>query len=233
MAMLKVRPLSPDDLEALRALPMFYGLPDAVLAELLAGATVRRFGADTLLFNAGDPVTRFFVVLEGAVRLFALDEDGQQGVLEILHPVRSFAEAAMFGSGRYPLNAEATRGTTLVQIEAGAFLRHLRENRQLARDMIANLHHWERRLLEEIGQVKFLSPAQRLSSFLLGLTERSAGEARFRLPMSKATIASRIGIEPESLSRALQRLRHLGVTCHGDEVRIADVAALRRYCAGH
>ncbi len=230
--MLKVRPLADDDLDALREVPLFSELPRQTMQGLLTGATVRRFGADTLLFNAGDKADRFFVVLAGMVRLFALDEEGQQGVMEIIFPVRSFAEAAMFGSGRYPLNAEAERGTTLVQIEGAGFLRQLRENPQLARDVVASLHQWERRLLKEICQHKFLSPAQRLSAYLLGLTSQENGEASLQLPLSKATIASRIGIEPESLSRALQRLRTIGVTCQGDQVRIADLDSLRRYCRG-
>jgi DNA-binding Lrp family transcriptional regulator len=51
-----------------------------------------------------------------------------------------------------------------------------------------------------------------------------------RLPYRKSLIASRIGIAPESLSRAMARLVELGVKSRGDEVAIEDVKKLRRFC---
>jgi hypothetical protein len=39
-----------------------------------------------------------------------------------------------------------------------------------------------------------------------------------------------LGMTPERLSRAMARLRERGVTSHGRQVVIADVAALRRAC---
>ena len=54
----------------------------------------------------------------------------------------------------------------------------------------------------------------------------------FRYPNSsqtnKSILASRIGIAPESLSRALNRLKAVGVETHGREVEITDLDALRR-----
>ena len=54
------------------------------------------------------------------------------------------------------------------------------------------------------------------------------------LPYEKALIAKRLGMTPESLSRALFKLRPLGVSVNQENVSIADVAALRRYVTmGH
>lgn len=210
--------------------PLFERLAPADVASLLDGAQLRRFQAEKLLFSAGDSASRFFIVLEGRVRLFALSSDGQQSVVDIVGAGSSFAEAAMFASRRFPLNAEVERGALLVQVDGPDFLRKLRSRPMLAFDIMAGLRRWELRIQAEIYQLKSLTPVQRLASFLLGLTDQQAGAAQLRLPFKKTIIASRVGIEPESLSRALRRLRDVGVECDGNTVSIADVAGLRHFC---
>lgn len=170
------------------------------------------------------------MVAEGAVKLSVLDADGNETIIEIIGAGNSFAEAAMFGSGRFPVSAGAMAGTRLITIEATTFLRKLEENRQLGLDMLAALGRWQLRLMAELRQLKAHTPAQRLAWYLLQLSEASAGAARFKLPYRKSVIAARIGITPESLSRALARLAEFGVETLGDEVLIQDVQRLRRFC---
>jgi hypothetical protein len=52
------------------------------------------------------------------------------------------------------------------------------------------------------------------------------------LPVEKALIAARLGMQPETLSRGLARLRRVGVVVHAREVEIPDVAALRALVEG-
>jgi CRP/FNR family transcriptional activator FtrB len=96
--------------------------------------------------------------------------------------------------------------------------------------MLAALSNWHRLLMREITELKMKSPGQRLGSYLLSLVEVDKGETRVKLPLKKTVIASRIGITPESLSRAMSRLRTLGVMSEGNIVSIADVQALRTFC---
>ena len=64
--------VSSKDIEAVWRTPLFAGLPRESVDALLAGASARAFEVDSLLFSAGDVADRFFVVVEGSVRLFAL-----------------------------------------------------------------------------------------------------------------------------------------------------------------
>ena len=97
--------------------------------------------------------------------------------------------------------------------------------------MLSGLSRWQSRLIHEIGELKSKSPGQRLATFLLALATKTAGDGaseRVRLPLTKSVLASRIGIAPESLSRALNRLKAVGVETHGREVELTDLEALRR-----
>lgn len=225
------RPLAPDDLRALRAAPLFSRLGHAELEAVAATGSVRWYEHATLLFSAGDEADAFYAVAAGSVHLFALTPEGDQSLVTIVSSGETFAEAALFGAGRFPVNAEVQAETTLVRIDGRAFLKALRENQALGFRMLDSLLARQVFLIHEIHHLKTHSPSQRLASYLLSLIESEAWKGRGRLPVRKQLIASRIGIEPESLSRALRRLDEAGVVCEGDDVIVEDEALLRAYCA--
>lgn len=229
--MAESRPLTPADLRALPGAPLFARLAPEEMEAVAATGSVRRYDHAALLFSAGDPCDAFYAVVEGAAHLFALSPEGDQSLLTLVGPGESFAEAALFGAGRFPVNAEVHPDTTLVRIDGRLFLKALRDNQRLGFRMLDSLLARQTFLIHEIHHLKTHSPTQRLASYLLSLMESEAWKGRGRLPVRKQLIASRIGIEPESLSRALRRLDTAGVVCEGDDVVVADEALLRAYCA--
>lgn len=224
--------LSSSDLDLVATAPLFSGVERSDLAALLAQSQTAIYQKPVLLFNQGDKADRFFVVLAGQVNLFAMTKNGQQSIIEIFTPVATFAEAAIFQSGEFPLNCEVLGGTKLVHVPAPPFLNHLAQHPPLSMILLKSLSRWQSRMTAEIAEIKSRSPAQRLASFLLAFAAKGdddEGDTKLRLPLAKATLASRIGITPESLSRALARMKHLGVESRGREIFIADIAALRRF----
>ena len=219
-----------EDFETVSRVPLFSGLTPISVSELLNGSSVHCFSTESLLFSAGDLADRFFVVLSGAVRLGILDCQGNETIIEVVGPGTSFGEGALFASRRYPVQAEALAGTRLVSINGSRFIRAMLENKALAFEMLDSMGRWQLRLMAELRQLKLQSPAQRLGLYLLLLAEEAAPDACMRLPYRKSLIAKRIGITPESLSRALSRLAHFGVESRGDMIVIRDVEALRQFC---
>ncbi|CCG41485.1 helix-turn-helix domain-containing protein [Magnetospirillum molischianum] len=224
--------MSPDDLALCARAPLLMGLSGEDLALLLDGARVVSYPDAAPLFTQGDPADRFFIVLAGRATLFILTETGEKSVIELFDPICSFAEAAILSSGLFPLHCEVATGSRLVHIPAALFLRRLEERPALGLTLLSGLARWRWRLADEIAGLKSRSPAQRLAAFLLGLAPAGEAEGRVRLPLSKTVLASRIGIAPESLSRALVRLRSHGVEARGREIILADIAALRRFSSG-
>lgn len=221
--------LGAEDREALRRVPLFDGLAADTVAALTAEARVVVYQDQTQVLSRGDRADRFFVVLAGRVRLFVLTAEGRESVIDFIEPGQSFAEAAIFGTCTVPVNAEAEPGTRLILVPAKPILARVAEDAGAARAMMDSLARWQRHLVGRVGGFKARSPGQRLAAALLALTEAEGGAVTLRLAGTKADLASHIGITPESLSRAMGRLRAIGVTCRGPEVTIADIAALRRY----
>lgn len=216
--------------DVVSALPLFDGILPQVLNRLLADSATITRRRSTLLFGAGDEADCFYIVLDGAVKLFALSPDGKESIVEIFGPGTSFAEAAMLSTGEFPLHAEVIEDATLIRVGRRAFLYTLHSDHALAYRMLAAMVAWNRRLGAEIAALKELTPWQRVAGFLLAQTPATEGEVKVTLPFNKEILASRVGIRRESLSRVLGRLKALGVHTVGNTIRIDDVDALRRAC---
>jgi len=222
--------LGPEEIARIAHIGPFADLPLDDVAGLVGGAHVRDHAKHSLLFSQGDVADRFYVCLDGRVKLFTATEEGDENVVGVFSSGQSFGEAAMFASGRFPVNAEVVEDARLVQIMAEPMIQHLSDNKDLAFRMLGLMARRHRRFQKDIADFKSKSPGQRLGGFLLALTDVESGPANAQLPFDKALIAARIGIKPESLSRALARLREIGVDCHGREVDIENVETLRAFC---
>ena len=58
-------------------------------------------------------------------------------------------------------------------------------------------------LVFQLENVSSRSTVQRLALFLLRLCDGHTGDCRIQLPLDKNLIAARLGMQPETLSRAL------------------------------
>ena len=111
-------------------------------------------------------------------------------------------------------------------IDGEALRRKIRENPDLALSMLASASHQLKHLVEQIEQIKLLSAPQRIADFLIKQCRTRQGACVVELPYEKALIASRLGMKPESFSRAIAKLRNLGVSVDHEFVSIADVTTL-------
>jgi CRP-like cAMP-binding protein len=223
--------LCPEELETVACLPLFAGIHRDRLVRLLTGSIVRRYERNAVLFLEGEPATRFFVVLDGWVRLFRESEDGHHSTIAVFGRGDSFAEAAILGSGRYPVSGSVVTSARLVNVPATSFLRQLREDPEIALNMLAAMYGHLRRLVRQVEQLTHRSSVQRVADFLLQLCPHGERQAEIDLPLDKALIAARLGMQPETLSRSLSRLREAGVETSGSRVAVSDVPRLRQLAA--
>ena len=220
------------DIEILRRVPLFAGLDESQLGDLLRDVSVRDHPKGQLLFQQGDTADRFYVVLGGWVKIFRLTPDGDEAVMALFARGESFAEAAMFMGGQFPASAEVVEQARLLRVESRPFKNRLHAEPEIAVAMLASVSLRMHYLVGQIEQLQVRSSTQRVADFLLKLCSSEDGPTEIALPYDKSLIASRLGMKPESFSRALARLRDLGVRTERSRVSIADAAALAEYCAG-
>jgi len=219
--------ITPGDLRCLGRVPLFTGLVPDDMRKLLASSAIRCYPDQTTLFLEGDPAERFFIIMEGWVKLYRLREDGQELVVSLASPGESFAEAAIFDSNVYPVSAVCIADTRLLVVSAESMMRELRENIDFTLNILASMSRQMRNNITLLHQLLAMSSTERLADFLLGLCIITEGETQIQLPLDKSLIAARLGMQPETFSRALSKLKSAGVSNIGSSVVIKDVAKLR------
>jgi CRP-like cAMP-binding protein len=220
------------EMAMLRRATLFQGFSKTALGTMLACSAIRTANRGATLFVQDEPADRFYLVLEGWVKLYRTTAAGAVSVIHVVARGETFAEAAMFASGRFPVTAEAASDCRLLAITRAAFTRTLETEPSAVMATLAALSLRLRSQVQEIEQRQVQPAAQRVGSFLLSLCPPEEGRVSFDLPFEKGLIARRLGMKPETLSRTLSKLREVGVRTSGARVTVSAVEALRKFC-GH
>lgn len=232
-ALARVKGLSAHDLTLIRKVALLRGLDGGALVRLLEPAALVVAPKGATLFTQDTPADRFHVLLSGWVKLYRVSPEGEEAVVGVVAPGESFAEAAMFSSGRYPVGAEAVDRSRLLAFARSDLMRIMEEDSSVALAMLASLSVRLRGLVGMIEQLQARSAPKRAGAFFLRLAPDGAeGAVTVALPFDKGLIAKRLGMRAETFSRALRRLREIGVSAEGGVIAIGDVGALRDYCEG-
>lgn len=221
------------DRDALAASALFATLDPGLAGELLAHARVHAHEAGQLIFCEGDRADALYVVIEGWVKLYRLTPSGEEAIVGAFTRGESFAEPVFFLGGGYPASAEAASRARLLRIDAARFGAAIERRPELASAILASIVFHTERLSAEIASLKLLSTPRRLADFLIRSSPEGAARAAIVLPHEKALLAGRLGMTPESLSRALAALRGVGVSVERDRIVVPDLAALRGFARSH
>jgi CRP-like cAMP-binding protein len=220
--------LTAGDLQIITRLAVFRGLKAETVQHVIAPATAVMLRPHELIMRQDDPATAFFIVIDGWVKLYRSTPAGDETVIEIMTKGDSFAEAVAFTGNRYIATAESVSTARVGRIPADHLVRCIRGSPDIALAMIASISQHMHHLVQQVEQLKAQSGVQRVAEFLASLSLAEHGHCAVALPYDKILIAGRLGLTPESLSRAFARLRTIGVIVDNSNVIVSDVAKLRR-----
>jgi CRP/FNR family transcriptional regulator, dissimilatory nitrate respiration regulator len=218
----------------LSALPLFHEVPAPALARLAEGCTLRRFARGEPVFRVGDPCEEFHVAVIGQVKLFALSPDGHEKVIELIGPGSTFAEALMFTGRPYIVGAEAVTDALVLSVGKQAVLAEIAADPGFALHMLAGVSRRLHGLVRDVEAYSLHSGAQRIIGYLLREVDDEDGQGckpvTVSLPVSKATIASRLSLTPEYFSRVLHELEAAGlIEIDRRDIRIREPQRLAQY----
>jgi CRP/FNR family transcriptional regulator, transcriptional activator FtrB len=219
------------DRRTIESLPYFQGLSAQELDWLLEGSLVQSFAAETILIEQGERPEFLHVVLGGRVGLLGEGADGRETVVEFMETGESFILAAVLTDAPYLMSARVLTDARILLLSAARLRERVAADPALAVKMLASLARNFRMLVRQVKDLKLRTTHQRLGCYLLALADgQGGGPVDVELPVDKRLIAARLGMTPESLSRAFATLRPLGVMTSGQHVVIADVETLVRHC---
>jgi CRP-like cAMP-binding protein len=218
----------------LNPLPFFKGLPESDLQAIIQASTVKNFSKNKPIFHQGDKAERFFVILDGWVKLFRNTDEGEEVIVALFTRGGVFGEAAVFGSVGYPFSATTIEEAVIMEIPASFIKEQSKINSNIMTRVMSSMSREMRNLQMENEHMAIMSAPQRVGCLLLQLSSGMIGKGgTFSFPYDKSLAASRLGMKPETFSRALAQLRSIGVTTKGSEIKIDSFQCLASYCCGH
>jgi len=208
--------------------------PVDAIAERLARAPVKSLAPHEQLFREGETKTSVYQVLEGAFVLYRLLPNGRR-------QVTGFAvsgDMVGLGAGNSHVCSAESSGTAKVRALPVITLHRMAgEDSHLSMqlyDAVSRELATAQDLLMAVGR---LSAAERVATFLLGLSERNARALRpadrIELPMTRCDIADFLGLTTETVSRTLTKLTNAKIISrHPGYIRILNAEALEDVTAG-
>lgn len=218
----------------LRQLPLFEGVLSTEAETAFADATVLTRDAGTVLFEAGMPAETLYVVAVGRIRLsFGGGPDtGGSRLLGVLGRGDTIGLAALLRGDLYPVTAVVVDDALLVSLPAACVQRLMVDHPTIAARLVGDMGAKLARFVRDIGGFTQRSARARVARLLNDL-HRSVGEAPDAAEIAfgepKRTIASRLAMTPETLSRELHALVESGlIESRRTRFRVLDAAGLAR-----
>jgi CRP/FNR family cyclic AMP-dependent transcriptional regulator len=195
--------ISPVDV--LRSHPIFGKLPPKVLEQLGAYATRKRVRRGTQIFGKNDPGSGLMAVLHGAVKISVPTVDGREAVLNLIHAGELFGEIALLDGRPRTADATAMEDSELMVIERRDFLPFVREQPEIAVNLIEILCARLRRTSEQVEDLMFMSLPARLAKTLLRLANLDGTENKpVQFAMTQRELSQMIGMSRESTNKQLR-----------------------------
>lgn len=173
---------------------------------------------------------RLFLLLQGSVGLSTAEDGGAATMVEILSPGEAFPVSAVLLRTAHPVAAVALAPCRLLAMPAEEVREAAAKDSGLMRAALEQMTRQWRLLVDQVVDLKTRDATQRAARFLA--RRLGAPRGAVEIPEPRGAIAARLGMTPESLSRALHGLEAAGLLrLHGRRVDVPDRAALLRVAA--
>lgn len=207
----------------------FSHLPSSLQDSLLSLARVRRLPAGQRLFARGDAPCGLYAVLEGAIRVGAVSEQGKEALLSLVEPVQWFGEICLFDGQPRTHDADAVGPCVLLHIPHATLLAFLEQQPQHWRQLALLMSHKLRLTLINLEQLTLLPAPARVAHRLL-MIAAGYGEtaARRVLQLPQEQLALLLSLSRQTTNQILKDLEHQGMLRLGyGEIELLDTPRLR------
>lgn len=217
--------------QALRRDSVFFHKNEALIDALAGGGRIMTCAKGQVLFMQDDVAGWFYVVESGWVKIFRETLDGDEVITDVLPAGSMFGETAIFSNSTYAGCAEIIEPATIHVYPLPVLGAAVRRDPSLALAMLEHVCRQNSAQALEIEHRSVQNAAQRVGCFLLKLCgEYREGHVTLHLPYDKTVVAARLGMQPETFSRALSRLQaDTGLRVKGASITIDDLDILIRY----
>lgn len=215
------------------------------LSKLESASGQESFQAGELIFKEGDRPAHYFIVISGVLKLTKIDPDGERHIVALMFPGDLLCGTFQ---PRQTCSAEAATDLKVCAMALETIQDLLDEAPKFERVLLQAATHQLEACQEWMLLLRGCPAYQRVAGFLYLLGKRAqpridfaqqhgAVPLRFTLPLSRAEIASFLGITVETVSRQMTLMRKHAVIelppCRDyREVIVSDIWLLAEHATG-
>ena len=220
-----------------RNLCFAHGAGAEALAQLDAAVELRiRLGAGDYLYRIGDPFRSLYAVRSGCLMNSLHDDTGREQVAGF-HMLGDVVGVGGIGHEAYIFDMRALEPSEVCEVPFERLEALAARGPALRGNILKIFARYRNRDAGTQSLRRKGSAEARVAAFLLDfsgrLEARGRDAARFRLPMSRADIASHLGLSIAAVGRALALLKQRGIaSAVRGAVVISDRAGLQSLAAG-
>jgi len=200
---------------------------DAV-QQLIDRRPVTRCRKGKILFHEDEPASFSYFVVSGTVKLSRYNLSGTEVLIDLVDGGRWVALECLACWGDYGCHAEVVTGNAeVVAVPNDEVRRLMSRSPDIALQITALVSESMERLEQHIELLKTRTGTQRVAEYIRSRCGRRSGAQVVDLPCDKLLLARFLGLQPESFSRCLSKLKRLGITGkYGKGILVNDASRL-------
>ena len=191
----------------LKQVPLFTGLAEEEIQELMALAKRRTFRSGEVIFHRDDHGQVLYVIKEGKVKICLISPDGQEISLAVLGKGECFGEFAILDSRPRSADAVAMEKVECYTLQRSDFHNAVMKNPKIAIQIMEVLTGRLRTTDEMIEDLIFLDVPGRVAKKLLELADSHGVKAengvRIEVRLTQQELASMVGASRESVNKVM------------------------------
>ncbi|MCB1043873.1 MAG: Crp/Fnr family transcriptional regulator [Acidobacteria bacterium] len=215
------------DNKILRTVPLFDGMGQTALDEILRLTVRKSFSKETILVQENEMGETMYMILSGKVKVTNVGTDGKEVILSVLGPGDFFGEMALLDEEPRSATVVTLDQTEALLLRRKEFMNLLEQNREMLSNLLATLSQRLRHANSQIRSLALLDVLGRIAKLLLEIAEKEGrklldGSVVFRRPTHQE-IASMVGTSRETVSRMIGELSRDGyLRISGKDIIIRD-----------
>lgn len=197
----------PSETTYLKQVPLFIGLADEDIGEMMAVAKRRTFRSGEVIFHRDDPGTVLYVIKEGKVKISLISPDGQEISLVVFGKGECFGEFAILDGLPRSADAIALERVECYTLQRSDFHKTIAKNPKIAIQVMEVLSKRIRTTNQMVEDLIFLDVYGRVAKKLLELADthgtRVDSGIRIEVRLTQQELASMVGASRESVNKVM------------------------------
>lgn len=217
----------------LQDIPLFSELNVEELRKITKLSRLISYKKDEYVFHEGEEFMGIFIVIKGLVKIFKISPQGKEYILHLLTKPHLFGDVPLFTGGDCPASVQVMEDSTLLFIPKNEFLKLLNDNPKLSFKIMSGFAKRLKSISVKAENLSLKEVVNRLADYLVKEIDRTGNsglpEPFYKIPLSNPTLAAYLGTIPETISRAIKKLKDSNIIrTHGRTVFVRNYDELKK-----